>query len=351
MDLRPFQYSFAYILPLLTALGFWLGGLWLMVPFLYLYGLLPLLELTLPASAANPSSEQEKAMRANPLFDVMLYIAVPVQYGVLLYFLMVVPALNNWELVGAIISMGLMCGSFGINIGHELGHRTSRYEQLLAKLLLLTSLNMHFFIEHNRGHHHRVATPEDPASALYGETLYAFWLRSMGQGYLSAWRLEAARLAKRNKPWWSPGNQMLQFQLIQAGLVLSIGLTFGAKAAACFVLAAIFGILLLETVNYIEHYGLSRQRIDSGRYERVQPTHSWNSNHLLGRLSLFELSRHSDHHFRASRKYPILRHHEGSPQMPTGYPGMMLLACMPILWFRVMHQRLQALHTAANLDG
>lgn len=343
MQFRPLRYGLAYLLPLLVLLGFWQGGPWLFIPLLYLYGLLPLLELVSPAPTANLGEQDELAAVTNPLYDWVLYLAVPTQYALLLYFLFLVPTLVSWELLGAILSMGLMCGSFGINIGHELGHRASPRDQLLAKMLLLTSLNMHFFIEHNRGHHRRVATPEDPASARYGESLYRFWLRSISQSYLSAWRLEAARLAKCGRGWWSPRNQMLQFQCIQAALVVAIGIVFGVKAAGCFVLAALIGILLLETINYIEHYGLSRRQLDGNRYERVTPAHSWNSSHIIGRLTLFELSRHSDHHFRASRKYPILRHHKDSPQMPTGYPGMMLLASAPPLWFRVMHPRLAAL--------
>lgn len=213
----------------------------------------------------------------------------------------------------------------------------------MAKMLLLTSLNMHFFIEHNRGHHRRVATEEDPASARRGEPLYLFWWRSIRDSYRSAWQLEAKRLDKSGQQWFSLRNEMLVFQLVQVAFVLLIALVFGPKAALCFIAAAIMGILLLETINYIEHYGLRRQLTESGRYERVMPMHSWNSNHMIGRMTLFELSRHSDHHFRASRKYPVLRHHEDSPQMPTGYPGMMLLACVPPLWFRVMHPRLARL--------
>lgn len=343
MYTRPSRYLLAYVLPVLVLLGFWLQGFWLFVPILYLYGLLPLLELALPASTDNLSEEHEREIAANPLFDWLLYLAVPVQYAVLISFLFVVPTLGGAELVGAVISMGLMCGSFGINIGHELGHRTKPVEQLMAKALLLTSLNTHFFIEHNRGHHRRVATDADPASARLGETLYRFWWRSMRDGYRSAWVLEAERLEKREQKSFSLHNQMLLFQLVQAAFVLLIALAFGLKAALCFTLAALLGILLLETINYIEHYGLRRQRLENGRYERVMPLHSWNSNHLIGRMTLFELSRHSDHHFRASRKYPVLRHHKDSPQMPTGYPGMMLLACIPPLWFRVMHPRLATL--------
>ena len=343
MRTRPFRYLLAYTLPALVLVGFWLQGFWLFIPALYLYGLLPLMELVMPASTDNLSANQEQQIAQNPLFDWVLYLAVPVQFGVLLCFLFAAPTLQGAELLGAVISMGLMCGSFGINIGHELGHRTSWYEQLMAKMLLLTSLNMHFFIEHNRGHHRRVATEDDPASARLGEGLYAFWWRSTRDSYHSAWLLEARRLEKRGQRWLSFYNQMLVFQLVQVAFVVLIALAFGLKAALCFIVAALIGILLLETINYIEHYGLSRARLDDSRYERVTPAHSWNSNHMLGRITLFELSRHSDHHFRASRKYPILRHHENSPQMPTGYPGMMLLASAPPLWFRVMHRRLAAL--------
>ncbi|GAA5525559.1 alkane 1-monooxygenase 2 [Microbulbifer aestuariivivens] len=343
MRMRPLRYLVAYTLPVLVLLGFWLQGFWLFVPVLYLYGLLPLLELLLPASVNNLTAEEEQEVAQNPLYDRLLYLALPVQFAVLLCFLLVVPALQGMALLGAIVSMGLMCATFGINIGHELGHRASQREQWMAKLLLLSSLDMHFFIEHNRGHHRRVATEEDPASARLGETLYHFWWRSTRDGYRSAWQLEAERLHKHGQRWLSLQNQMLAFQLMQIGFVALVTLVFGFKAALCFVAAAIMGILLLETVNYIEHYGLSRRKEESGRYERVMPAHSWNSNHLIGRMTLFELSRHSDHHFRASRKYPLLRHHEHSPQMPTGYPGMMLLASVPPLWFRVMHPRLDAL--------
>ncbi|AOS97696.1 Alkane 1-monooxygenase [Microbulbifer aggregans] len=343
MRTRPFRYLLAYTLPALVLLGFWLQGWWLFLPLLYLYGLLPLLELILPASTDNLSPDQEHAIAQTPMYDWLLYLAVPVQFAVLFAFLLLIPSLQGVALIGAVISMGLMCGSFGINIGHELGHRATPRERLMAKMLLLTSLNMHFFIEHNSGHHRRVATEEDPASARRGEPLYLFWWRSIRDSYRSAWQLEAKRLDKSGQQWFSLRNEMLVFQLVQVAFVLLIALVFGPKAALCFIAAAIMGILLLETINYIEHYGLRRQLTESGRYERVMPIHSWNSNHMIGRMTLFELSRHSDHHFRASRKYPVLRHHEDSPQMPTGYPGMMLLACVPPLWFRVMHPRLARL--------
>jgi alkane 1-monooxygenase len=202
---------------------------------------------------------------------------------------------------------------------------------------------MHFFIEHNKGHHKRVATPEDPSSARLGEPLYLFWIRSIVNSYRSAWHIAAKDQQKKGRPALSLRNEMIQFHAIQIGFVLAIGMALGWTVAILFIAAAFIGILLLETVNYIEHYGLQRKQIAEGKWERAMPEHSWNSNHVIGRVMLFELSRHSDHHYLASRKYQVLRHHDHSPQMPTGYPGMMLLALVPPVWFWVMNQKVRTL--------
>jgi alkane 1-monooxygenase len=207
----------------------------------------------------------------------------------------------------------------------------------MSKSLLLTSLYMHFFIEHNRGHHKNVSTDEDPASSRRGETVYAFWFRSVSTSWVDAWKLENDRLAKLSLPWYSLRNEMLIYQFIQIGMLAVIAVFFGWQTMLAFIAAATFGFLLLETVNYIEHYGLRRKKIDGEYYEKVMPIHSWNSDHPIGRLMLFELTRHSDHHYMASRKYQVLRHFDQSPQMPTGYPGMMVLSLFPPLWFKVMH--------------
>jgi alkane 1-monooxygenase len=258
------------------------------------------------------------------------------------------PALPWYDLTGRLLVMGLLCGVFGINVGHELGHRVNGSEQTLAKALLLTSLYMHFFIEHNKGHHKRVATPEDPSSARYGEWVYAFYFRSVIFSYISAWHIAGNDVKKKGKPVLSFHNEMVQFQLIQLTFLVLIFFIFGWVATVYFLAAAVIGFLLLETVNYIEHYGLQRNALGEarlpdgqGKYERAMPVHSWNSDHVIGRLFLFELSRHSDHHYLASRKYQILRHHDHSPQMPTGYPGMMILALLPPLWFGVMNQKIK----------
>ena len=200
---------------------------------------------------------------------------------------------------------------------------------------------MHFFIEHNRGHHKRVSTVEDPSSARFGENIFSFWFRAVSFGYLSAWNLENSRLKRNGNNIISLKNEMLLYQLIQIIFLFSIYYVFGFELMLYFICCSVFGFLLLETVNYIEHYGLQRNKNDRGKYERVQPFHSWNSNHPIGRIMLFELSRHSDHHFNASRKYQILKNHKNTPEMPTGYPGMMILSLIPPLWFYVMNHRVK----------
>ncbi len=342
--MHAFRYLSVLSLPILAFIAFRSTGWLTFLPWFYAFGFIPLVELFLKPDHSNLDLEDDKAHAEsnNPVYDWLLYLMVPVHFGLLIYFLWQIgdQDLSSIDRLGRIMSMGLLCGVIGINVAHELGHRMSKYEQLLSKALLLSSLYMHFFIEHNRGHHARVATAEDPASARYGEPVFLFWLRSVVGGYLSAWRIETARLKKRGRAFFSLSNQMFWYQLLQLGLLSAIYFFFGATVVAAFLLAAVVGILLLETVNYIEHYGLKRKKTESGRYARTMPVHSWNSDHVLGRWMLFELSRHSDHHYIASRKYQMLRYHDDSPQMPTGYPGMMILALLPPLWFVVMHRRI-----------
>jgi alkane 1-monooxygenase len=321
------------------------------LPLLLAWVIIPALELFAKPEAANMSAAEEEMARADKFYDVILYLIVPLQFTALYFFLKNIndPLLQWYDIIGRIWVMGLLCVVFGINVGHELGHRVNKFEQFLAKALLLSSMYMHFFIEHNKGHHKRVATPEDPSSARYGEWIFAFYFRSVIFSYFSAWNIaniDVKKLVRRggkSKRAFSLYNEMIQFHLIEITFVIIIFFVFGWLTTIYFLAAATIGFLLLETVNYIEHYGLQRKIIAGGKYERAMPAHSWNSDHVLGRLFLFELSRHSDHHYLASRKYQILRHHDDSPQMPTGYPGMMLLALIPPLWFWVMNKRIKQL--------
>jgi alkane 1-monooxygenase len=330
------------VLPILAYVSFTSYGWITYLPVIYAFAIVPLLELFFKADPTNLSKTEEDLRKVNPVYDWQIYLMVPIQVVFVHLFLQSIgePVLAVSDKIGRIMAMGMMCGVMGINVAHELGHRSKKYEQFMAKILLLSSLYMHFFIEHNRGHHKNVSTTEDPSSARLNEALYTFWIRSVIFSYLSAWKIEIAQLKKDGYGFLSLHNEMLIFQIIQFGLLVIIYFFYGWMMVGYFVLAAIMGFLLLETVNYIEHYGLKRERKGEA-YERVMPHHSWNSNHVMGRLMLFELSRHSDHHYIASRKYQILRHIEESPQMPTGYPGMMLLATIPPLWFLVMNKQVR----------
>jgi len=338
MKLNALKYLPMYIGPGVVLFSLYMQNIWSLFTVIFVFGIIPAIELFLNGSEENLNQVEEELAKSDKLYDYILWSLVPIQYILLFYYLSTISTTSYSFLtnIGLISSMGIACAVLGINAAHELGHRKTKHEQLMSKTLLLTSLYMHFFIEHNRGHHMNVSTDEDPASSRYGENIYAFFIRSVIGGYMSAWEIENRRLRKAGKKVISMQNEMLRFQIIQLFFLAAILIAFGLKATFFFIASAIFGFLMLETVNYIEHYGLRRKKNDK-RYERTMPHHSWNSNHPLGRLLLLELSRHSDHHFEPTRKYQVLRHFEDSPQMPTGYPGMMLLAYFPPLWFRVMH--------------
>ena len=340
--MRALPYALSFSLFGLAGAAFFLEGWWTFMPLLEAFLLIPLMELLMPPQPRNPSEEEKQLRLSDKSYDLLLYSVVPIHFACLGLFLFQIyshPEIDGLTRWGWISSMGILNGVFGINVAHELGHRPKKSEQRMAQLLLMTSLYMHFFIEHNRGHHRYVATPEDPASARKWEPVYFFWLRSISMSWLSAWKLENQRV-KRSRKSHLQENQMLHFHLIQAGLIVLIGLVLGLSGLFAFLIAGGLGIILLETVNYIEHYGLCRMKVSPHRYEDVSPKHSWNSDHRMGRWMLFELSRHSDHHHRPAKKYQILEHRDDSPQMPTGYPGMMLISLIPPLFFALVHPRL-----------
>lgn len=342
MGIRAVKYLSPFLIYLGAIYSFTSHGIICFAPLIYSWIIIPFLELFLQPDQENLSEVEEDLAKQNVSYDLILYSVVILQYFALFLFLeSMKEALPVTDRIARIAAMGLLCGTFGINVGHELGHRVGRFEQILAKLLLLSSLYMHFFIEHNKGHHKNVATPHDPSSARFGEIVYTFWFRTIVYSYINAWRIANAETEKKGLPKYGIKNEMVQVHIIQLLFVMLIFLVFGLQILACYFLAALMGILLLETVNYIEHYGLSRKSIGNGKYERAMPVHSWNSSHIIGRLMLFELSRHSDHHYLASRKYQVLQHHDDAPQLPTGYPGMMILSLIPPLWFYVMNRRIR----------
>jgi alkane 1-monooxygenase len=338
---RDSKYLLAYLAPLAGYIGLYLGGYWSAGSFYIGFVAIPVLELFLPQSPDNHAPEEEASRTKLRFFDWLLYLNLPILWGLVIYYFQVMATrtLSTGEIVWMTLNVGLVVGVLGINVAHELGHRSRRYEQWMSQAMLLSALYMHFFIEHNRGHHKHVATPADPASATQGQNIYGFWWTSVTGGYRNAWALERKRLKQAGLPFWSGHNLMVQFTAYQLAYLFLVGLVWGPAMVPFALAIAVVGFLLLESVNYIEHYGLRRQQLPSGRYEPVGPQHSWNSDHELGRIFLYELTRHSDHHFRASRKYQILRHFDESPQLPTGYPGAILVALVPPVWFAMMNHR------------
>jgi len=340
--IKIFKYTATFILYLLGYLCFTRNGFYCWTPLLYAFFFVPIIELFIKPDGSNLDEAEEKMAKSNKVYDLLLWLTLPLQYFLLYTFLTHINQQNETtDIIGKIIGMGLLCGTFGINVAHELGHRKNKFEQFIAKALLLSSLYMHFFIEHNKGHHKHVATSEDPSTAKYNQTVYAFWIQTFKGTYLSAWHIAINDSRKKKNKWPILMNEMFLFQCIQATFLFLIGWFFGLIILFYFIAAAIIGATLLETINYIEHYGLNRNQTTPLSYERVMPNHSWNSNHVIGRLMLFELSRHSDHHYLASRKYQILRNIDHAPQMPTGYPGMIILALFPPLWFKIMHHQMK----------
>lgn len=340
---KELKYLLGYIIPVSAALSLYFAGWASFLGLLIAFGLLPLLELFMVGTEENLNPLEEEQFLKRRFFDFLLYINIPILYSVLYWYFSVMSAggLFLYEYIGLSLSVGIVLGVTGINVAHELGHRTKKYEQTMAKILLLPNLYMHFFIEHNWGHHLNVSTDEDPASSRLNETIYAFFVRSVSNSYLSAWEIENKRLMRTGKKVISLHNEMIWYQIIQIAYLFIVGWYFTWSVIPFAIIVATIGFLLLEAVNYIEHYGLRRRKLASGKYEIVQPWHSWNSNHVLGRIMLYELTRHSDHHYKATRKYQVLRHFDKSPQLPYGYPASIVLAFMPKIWFRMMNPRVQ----------
>lgn len=339
--MKDLKYLTAFSIPITAFFGIYLTQYWVFLTPVFAFGLIPLLELVFPVDTQNLSEEAIESKLKNKLFDWLLYLNLPIVYGLVFYGLIVIStkSLETYEIIGIVLSVGIVLGVNGINVGHELGHRQATKERFIGKALLLPSLYMHFYIEHNFGHHLHAATPEDPATARYNQSVYSFWLTSVFRQYINAWAIQNKLLTNKNQSFFSFKNDMLYYTILQLGYLVVIWWVFGILGLSLAVLAAVVGFLLLETVNYIEHYGLMRLKTKSGRYERVKEIHSWNSNHIIGRIVLYELTRHSDHHFKSSKKYQILDCHDESPQMPFGYPTSMVLALIPPLWFRIMNKR------------
>lgn len=330
-----------FLAAVLVALTGW-SGFWWLGP-LFIFGLIPALDLLIGADVSNAPEEAVVTLETDRYYRWCTYVYVPLQYCA---FIWAAWMSTRWFMsfgdnLGLALTVGVVNG-IGINTGHELGHKTSSIERWLAKLALLPTLYGHFFVEHNRGHHVRVATLEDPASARMGESFWAFLPRTVVDGWRSAWHLEKKRLLAINQSVWSIKNQIVQTTLSSLFLFVALICLLGLHVWFFLLIQAIYGLSLLEVVNYIEHYGLLRQKRENGRYESCKPTHSWNNNHLVTNLFLFHLQRHSDHHANPTRRYQALRHFSSSPQLPAGYASMLSIAYIPFWWYRVMDGRVLA---------
>lgn len=346
--LRHGGFLVALLLPM-QAVGGYLAGGWrawqlLAVSFL----LAPCIDWLLGADPSPPGREAE--LLRHRWFDAMLYLYVLGYWVALLLGLWSAAHADwtVWERLGCMLSMGVV-GGVGIVVAHELGHRRNRFERFLAACLLQPVCYGHFTLEHNRGHHAWVATPMDPATARYGESFYRFYLRCVPATWRAAWRLEFERMDRLGVSPWHWRNAMWRHGGLPLLLAAAILVLLGPWALLFWVVQAWLAFTLLEAVNYLEHYGLERRRRPDGSWEPVADRHAWNANHLFSNLFVYQLQRHADHHAHPSRPYQALRPAPDAPQLPSGYAGMIPLAFIPPLWFRIMNPRAQAWRQALEL--
>ena len=336
--IKDLKYLMSYSIAVTAFIGILVGGPFVYLTLIYTFVFIPILESNTKEYLNEYSDDEKKSRNLDPFFDFLLYLNIPIVYGI--FFVSLNTLLNTdsaFEIIGIILSASIVMATNGINVGHELGHRKSLFSRTCSKLLYLPCQYMHFFIEHNYGHHINVATPDDPATAKYKQNLYSFWISSVTKTYLSAWRIQLKLLRVSKQSFISLKNDMIFYTLFQISFLVFIYLNYGLIITIYSVFMSVVSFLFLETINYVEHYGLLRRIKSNGRYERVKPHHSWNSNHTIGRITLYELTRHSDHHFKSSKKYQVLESIEDSPQLPYGYPTSILISFFPPLWFRIMN--------------
>ena len=336
--IKDLKYLMSYSIALFAFIGISLGGFYNYLAVVFTFVFIPVLEIIVKKSDEKYTDEEKKNRNLDPFFDLLLYLNIPIVFGIFFFSLEKLALTSSvYDIIGIILSASIVMATNGINVGHELGHRKSLIARTCSKLLYLPCQYMHFYIEHNFGHHINVATPEDPATARYKQTVYSFWITSVIRTYVSAWEIQLKLLKVSKRSFFSIKNDMVFYTFFQLSFLLFIYYNFGLYLTLLSILMSVVSFLFLETINYVEHYGLLRKKEPSGRYERVKPHHSWNSNHTIGRIVLYELTRHSDHHFKSSKKYQILESLDECPHLPHGYPTSILLSLIPPLWFSIMN--------------
>lgn len=360
-DGKRYLWFIGTVVPLFLFVGWGLVNLtglrlfWWIGP-LVLYVAIPLLDIVIGDDPSNAPEDAVAWLEQDRYYRWVTYLFLPCQFATMFaaFWLMTrgsgLPVVDR---IGIAVSVGMLNG-VAINTAHELGHKKEHLERWFARIALAPSGYGHFFIEHNRGHHVRVATPEDPASSRLGESFWAFWPRTVLGSVRNGWRLEKARLRRMDKRTWTLRNDVLNAWTMTVVLWAALIVLYGVGIVPYLLVQAVLAFSLLEAVNYLEHYGLRRQQLPNGRFERVTPRHSWNNNHLTTNLFPYHLQRHSDHHANPTRRYQALRHFNESPQLPAGYAAMILLAYIPPLWRRVMDKRVLAHYdgdvTLANIQ-
>ncbi|KGN34223.1 alkane 1-monooxygenase [Knoellia sinensis KCTC 19936] len=354
------------IIPVLPFLGWGLvtvtgQSIFWFTPPVVVFVVIPIIDLFAGLDPDNPPDEVIESLEEDRYYRWVIFLFLPLQYASLIggaYLLgggdaVGATPVTVWDKLGLAFGLGTVAG-IAINTAHELGHKKEHHERWLARVALAQTFYGHFYIEHNRGHHVRVATPDDPASSRLGETVWEFFPRTVIGSFKSAWRLEKKRFGRRDQSPWTLRNDVLNAWAMSAVLFTGLVLAFGIGILPYLIVQAVVGIWFLESVNYLEHYGMKRAILPNGRVERVNPSHSWNSNNIGTNVLLYHLQRHSDHHANPTRRYQSLRDFPESPVLPTGYAGMIVLTWVPAIWRRVMDPRVLAHYdgdvTRANLQ-
>lgn len=352
LSLKKIGYWFWLLLVALVPLSYYLSqgsqhaDAWSFLVPLVVFGLIPFIDALLGRDPANPEESQQVPQLEGEFYYRLLTLAcVPILLGMLAWAGWTLANNPEWSWLGQLgwtLSVGIVMGTIGITVSHELVHKDPAIEQNAGGVLLAAVCYAGFKVEHVRGHHVHVSTPECASSSRFGQSLYSFLPHAYKHNFLNAWKLEAERLKRKGLPALSTQNELIWWYALSAAFALGFTWAFGWLGLGFFLGQSLVAVTLLEIVNYLEHYGLHRRKLENGRYERTGPAHSWNSNFLLTNLFLFQLQRHSDHHAYAKRRYQVLRHHESSPQLPNGYAGMIVLALIPPLWRAVMDPRVRA---------
>jgi alkane 1-monooxygenase len=364
-DGKRYLWLIGLVVPSLAFAGYglwlWTGiGAWFWIGPVVILVIVPAIDLIAGLDRTNPPDDAIEALEKDKYYRWITYLFLPIQYAGFVGAMYLIARgdplgiggdLTTVDKIGLAISIGCI-GGIGINTAHELGHKREANERWLSKIALAQSFYGHFYIEHNRGHHVRVATPEDPASSRLGENFYQFWPRTVSGSLKSAWNLEKKRYARRHQHPFRIGNDVLNAWLMSAVLFGALIVWLGVGIVPFLIIQAIVGFSLLEIVNFMEHYGMLRQKVGQPgkeRYERVDPSHSWNSNNIATNVLLYHLQRHSDHHANPTRRYQTLRDFDESPVLPTGYAGMMVISMVPPVYRRIMDKRVVA-HFGGDLS-